>query len=767
MKILELEINKVRGIPEMTLKPNGRNLVIWGLNGSGKSAVVDAIDFLLTGRISRLVGSGTGELSLDKHGPHIDYTADDSVISAVIALPGLKQTVKLVRCMAKPKEIDIICESKDRDYVEYVLFKAEKGQHVLARREILKYIHSEPRNRAEQIQDLLNLSDIEDVRRTLVKVKNKAQGEHNTALINLQSAKETLYTSIGQSSFSEANILNYINVNRTVLGGKSIAKIDIALLKKNIRQPTGQSIKGINLEDLDGSVKLLKATLLSEDKELIEQEENSLREAIKEIKSDPHLLKLYSRLALAEQGIKLIDENGECPLCDTPWKPRELSLYLSSKILKGQEYAEKSKVVQGLSAKLLKRFEEVERNINSILSAQNKLDAEEGKATLELWVQRIAEIKDSLHFPIDKYPNPIFDSHSVLRMVAPNEAEVALPMITELFKLKLPEATPELKAWDSLTRLEENIKAFEAAKDKHNKSKIYFKRTSGLHDDFIQARDNILGRLYDDIKDRFVGIYKQLHKSDEGDFTAVIEPAGAGLDFTVDFYGRGNFPPQALHSEGHQDSMGICLYLALAEKINRGLVDLIILDDVVMSVDVNHRKDLCKLLNKEFSDKQFIITTHDRTWANQLKANKLVTSKELVEFHDWSIATGPRVNYDEVIWDKIVAYLEKEEIGKAAWELRHGLEGFFSETCDSIGGWVKYNANHSWQLGDWCPAAIGRYCELLRRAKVCAESWQNEEALKMLGEREKISQGIIEQSQMEQWTINASIHYNNWENLIK
>ncbi len=45
MNILELEICNIRGIPHLLLKPDGKNLVIWGLNGSGKSAVVDAIDF--------------------------------------------------------------------------------------------------------------------------------------------------------------------------------------------------------------------------------------------------------------------------------------------------------------------------------------------------------------------------------------------------------------------------------------------------------------------------------------------------------------------------------------------------------------------------------------------------------------------------------------------------------------------------------------------------------------------------------------------------
>lgn len=65
MKILELKIKDVRGIrDEMPFEPNGENMVIFGPNGTGKSAVVDAIDFLFTGDISRLTGRGTRGMTL-------------------------------------------------------------------------------------------------------------------------------------------------------------------------------------------------------------------------------------------------------------------------------------------------------------------------------------------------------------------------------------------------------------------------------------------------------------------------------------------------------------------------------------------------------------------------------------------------------------------------------------------------------------------------------------------------------------------------------
>src|SRR2546428_8817255 len=106
MKLLELEIKNVRGIRHLKLEPGGANLVIWGPNGSGKSAVVDAIDFLLTGRVTRLTGKGTGNLTLAKHGPHIDQPAETAIVRAVFQIPGVEQPVEIKRCMGTPNDCE-------------------------------------------------------------------------------------------------------------------------------------------------------------------------------------------------------------------------------------------------------------------------------------------------------------------------------------------------------------------------------------------------------------------------------------------------------------------------------------------------------------------------------------------------------------------------------------------------------------------------------------------------------------------------------------
>ena len=128
--------------------------------------------------------------------------------------------------------------------------------------------------------------------------------------------------------------------------------------------------------------------------------------------------------------------------------------------------------------------------------------------------------------------------------------------------------------------------------------------------------------------------------------------------------------------------MGLCLYLALTERLTQGFIDLIILDDVVMSVDATHRRAVCGLLTNCFPEKQFLITTHDKTWASQMRSEGLVQGKGVIEFYKWDIDTGPYINYESDMWERIESYLDKNDIPNAAFLLRKGLEGFFAYVCD-------------------------------------------------------------------------------------
>src|SRR5687768_4729032 len=73
--IKSIVINSIRGIKELELALNGKSLILLGENGTGKSSIVDALEFFFTGTISHLTGSK--ELSVKNHGKHSGSSKSD------------------------------------------------------------------------------------------------------------------------------------------------------------------------------------------------------------------------------------------------------------------------------------------------------------------------------------------------------------------------------------------------------------------------------------------------------------------------------------------------------------------------------------------------------------------------------------------------------------------------------------------------------------------------------------------------------------------
>lgn len=765
MRILELEIKNIRGLTSLNLKPNGKNILIWGPNGSGKSAVVDSIDFLLTGGISRLSGEGTKGITLKKHGTHIDHQPEEAVVRAVIKLNGFSEPIEIKRCMANPYKL--VGVSEDDPITSKVLELAKQGLHVLTRRDILKYITADAGTRAKEIQDLLNLTEIELIRQVLVSVTHDCEKSYKSDKLTLEKAKGYILSTTQQTIFDEKSILAVINKNREALGGNQIEQLNSKELKAEIKSPiSSPSDKSENISLLKRDIENLNRILSTSSREQIGFAEDKLIGLISSIKSDPKLIRALSCRELIKLGIKLVDETGVCPLCDKDWPQGELLAYLQKKLSDGEFAAGISKNISELSEYLLGLINKTNASIAKMIETTVKIALVEESILFKEWLSALEEASRSLSNDIYNFPDLYYYKNIRLKdMFAPPNIEELLKNILLLASSKWPQATPEQTSWDTLTRLGENLKVLEDSEIAFRGADLALKRSISLHHNFIIARDEVLESLYKQVKENFVLFYRALHGPDENSFDAKLQPKDAGLSFEVDFYGKGSHPPQALHSEGHQDSMGLCLYLALAEKLTKGVIDLIILDDVIMSVDSDHRKEVCSLLKAFFPDRQFLITTHDQTWKQQLKSEGVVDSKAISGFTNWRIDSGPQVMGDIDIWEKIDEYLIKNDMTAAASNLRNGCEEYFGIVCECLKAPVVYKIKQNYELGEFIHAAWRQYKSLLKKAKESANSWNRRDLIETLNETESTADQMYKRTDAEIWAVNTTVHYNNWSTL--
>lgn len=756
MKILKIEIEKIRGIKKIILEPKGESMVIFGPNGSGKSAVVDAIDFLLAGKISRLEGEGTDVLSTKKHGPHIDHNVKEAIVKAQVAVPGTSEVINLERGMSTSTKL--IFDEKFKDFILPALEVSSLGQHKLSRREILKYIMATAGTRASEVHALLNLEIIDKIRKSLVSVSNSLEKERAFASDSFDKTKTDIKILLALKAFSEENCLDKINENREILKAEEISELVPTELKKNITQPTGKGEEDVkNLDFLKQGIKALKD--LMEDKNTLLEKESSFKNKIREFNKDFKLRKEIEHRKLIELGLNLIDNRNICPLCEKYWDAQELRDFLTNRLSESAKGSKRIEEIKSDSEKVRIEIIKYKNHLTNIETYYKLIDLKTYQTEITSVIEKLTTLSDKLLNPIEKYSETDSTIENLLRNKEIENLNTGIEDGISGLKYKV---SPELTSWTILIKLEVFLQQYQGALVTFKKAERISKEANSVLAYFEKARDEILQNVFDKINDDFCCLYKELHGDDEKDFESSFIPKESELLFEVDFYKRGKFHPGAMHSEGHQDSMGFCLFLSLNKFLAKDKLSLIVLDDVVMSVDAQHRRNVCKALLKHFPEKQFIITTHDRIWANQLKTEKVVNIKNMFEFKWWSIETGPTTGKEEDFWKSIQEDLDKNNVPQAAWKLRRSGECFFNEACDLLRASVVFKNDGNWELGDYLPAAISQYKSLLRKAKEVANSWDDRVKIKELNEFEKKLTEAVNRSQLEQWVVNPNVHYNNW-----
>lgn len=90
------------------------------------------------------------------------------------------------------------------------------------------------------------------------------------------------------------------------------------------------------------------------------------------------------------------------------------------------------------------------------------------------------------------------------------------------------------------------------------------------------------------------------------------------VEVALTFHGSDQHSPSLTLSEGQRNALGLCIFLAMANKSAANDTP-VILDDVVISFDREHRSRVGALLRQEFATRQIVLLTHDREWYFELQ----------------------------------------------------------------------------------------------------------------------------------------------------
>jgi len=755
MRLIELEVHNLRGIKHLKVEPNGGNLLIYGPNGSGKSGIVDAIDFLLTGKIARLSGDGTKDITLKEHGAHISAEPKDAWVKATFSINGLKEHIHLERNLKTAGKLKY--PEKHASVLAPILEAAGRGNYVLSRRELLKVITADGATRAQQIQGLLNIPDVETTRKTLQKLESKVKEQWKNAKETVEQSKQAIFASCEGASLEVEVMRSLVNTHRTNIGLQP-AKTDLDWFTGISVQPNSEKDSYLFAKQVAGN--LLKSTTRRDD---ISSGLNELTSKLLEITKDLAAFRLHKRMQLTQLGQIAVEEDkaDSCPLCDMQWDHQELTDYLAKKIKNSASVIKDKESIEALASGLTAALGTIAEGLKQIISEIQVLpELTSSQKIITDWLNRLNQAITELKSPIENYPFS-FNPGSMNSVLAEN-GHTALSDINDHLQKLAPNESEAIKSQVFLHKLSTLWQALNMASLRMSKCEKALLRATAISENFLISRDAILNQLFASVNDRFVELYRYLNSDNEGNFTSELRPETAAIILKVDFFGYGMHPPHALHSEGHQDSMGLFLYLALMEKLTEQKIDIVVLDDVVMSVDADHRRLLCELLVKLFQKKQFIITTHDRVWASFLSHQGLIASKNRLSFTGWDVENGPHISNWKDIWSELETSLEDNKVPEAAAKLRRWGEEFFSNCCHNLKAPVVYKSHGSYDFGDFFSPAIGKLNDLLKLATKAATSWDQKDRLPLLEEIKTKYSDSCKQFNIEQAAINPNVHYNKW-----
>jgi DNA repair exonuclease SbcCD ATPase subunit len=756
IKVEKIQIEEFRGIRNLTLNFKGKNYAICGPNGTGKSGVVDALEFALTGNISRLSGEGMGNVSVKEHAPHVDSrdNPEKARITITFKIPSLNNKEVVLERTVKNASSPKITPSSPEILAILAQFDGHP-EFVLSRREIIRYVISKPGNRSEEVQALLRLDQVGELRSNLKTISNAYEKEAKDFKRVQTQASEGLAQALEITELGKEKILGAVNTRRTILGLSKLTDLTATTslndgLQTNRKATTAPKV---NKTSAVADLKSCSEALQKIANEKIKTECIDLKTQLTILNNNPIANESVSRENFLRAAINFSTESI-CPVCDTKWDILTLQNIIREKLQKFEEITKTRAEIEKRLEPIISLIDDVDGAI-ALIEKLAKILTAEHLVTLSTYRTLLGYHRKSL-----KSFLPLVDSISAIENISTIPKNISeIIEIIEKAVAAIPEPTQQEAARDYIVRAQDRIETYRKTARDADKAKQHAELSKKVYDIYTDVSNKALEDVYKDVEGEFSNLYCAINNEDEGSFTAKLTPSIGKLGFDVDFYGRGHFPPGAYHSEGHQDAMGLCLYLALMRKLQGDNFRFAVLDDVLMSVDISHRREVCNLLKQHFSETQFVLTTHDEVWLKLMTTVGLIAPSNATRFSNWTPDHGPAEWRTRDVWTEIDSALKTNDVHTAASLLRYYLEHVFREVCDSLRVRVEFKGDGRYELGDTLAPAVRHFRDLILNGVKVAEAWNQKDIVDTLKLREKSLGDYFIATNAEQWQVNPAIHY--------
>jgi recombinational DNA repair ATPase RecF len=597
MRIKAIQLSWFRGAADpVSLEPDCKSMVVYGVNGSGKSSFVDAVDYVLNnGKIRHLAHEYSGKRQEkaipNTHKPQSRKTElrikfrDDSELKTEITQDGSST-------------------SSGAEAVAMHLWDYRRT--VLRQDEVADFIRDTKGGKYSALLPLLGLHQMEVAAENLRQLAKSVEAESrlNEIKFTLKAVEAKRKASFGEDS--DDQILKKIQeLHATYCMDKAATEGTLSrceelntALETRIAESSADQRRHVALKD---AAKLdLKGQV------------DEVRSASAKLASAFEPLIVEKLEVLGSTGAfvgKLGDEKEvECPACGRS---------ISVDAFKAHIEAERERLKE-----IINTFDTRKAAIGTLCDTVRSLKSNLGKADVESWRDELA--KGPL---ADNFAHLDRVNVEALRASCGEEdlkaVEGKLLSLIDAAAVASNDAPPEAQQLSTDKQMVEAGEAVITATEQAGAAARAKALVSFLNSLEHGTREEIRLRsqkVIDEISSDIRTMWAALHPEEAIECVRLYLPKDAdkAIDIGLKFYGVEQGSPRLTLSEGYRNSLGLSIFLAMAKLEERNDRPLF-LDDVVVSLDRNHRGMIAELLKKEFSGRQVVVLTHDREWYTELR----------------------------------------------------------------------------------------------------------------------------------------------------
>lgn len=583
----------------------------------------------------------------------------------------------------------------------------------------LNFIETRPLERYALLRPFLPLAGIQEVENALKEAKEGATEEVGIARERLKRLEDVINRSLGfPGEPTEASMVKAISKSLGEVGrppifaleeiSGAVRSLDQELAKFGDTAIPGRLLSAISSvrELLDAIspesfTRLLATCKMLRDKEAVEAKV------------------FYDRVL--EDGIKWIREESRraCPLCE---QPIDAAATIASAQARLDSMRELLALRHQASASLSEAIAAVRTMKDSATRAKKALSAvvppdlnisplpvDEFSATIASLEREVMKGLTSLQLEaVERFTSPLRSDSSEKSLLA----EIVGGLQRALDAFPSPDRAKQLLSTrQRITSAAENWSQTQFAKVSYKAATAKAEQADTVYQRTLEARKEVVQELFDKLSTEIDRLYNRLHPDEShGRIQLEVREAGqASANLRASFYERTNEDPRAYYSDAHLDTLGISIFLAL-RRWHRQLhpeFSLLVLDDVLTSIDNAHAVRLSELLLNDFSDYQVLLTTHDRIWYEhfqdiQARCGVSANYNNKV-IHKWTIEEGPDLREPEDERKLLEELLTNRGAGEITSMAGRLLEHILQEMRYSLSLSVRAKRSERYEIGELWP----------------------------------------------------------------